>query len=76
MTGAAEADADIFAVPGKYNYVMPYGDDFGIVVDGASGGNTFEFNGGLGAEIAGVLALTSGQHLTLYVGGMGANAVT
>jgi len=83
------AGASVFAIlvsaaavkaetPGQYDFLVPANGKYEVIAFGASGGSTQSPGAvvGLGAEVEGELFLTAGQHLTLFVGGMGANGVS
>ena len=72
LTSVGAADADTYSVPGSYDFVVPTSGEYDIVALGASGGNSENFVGGLGAGVAGLTYLTSGEELYLIVGGAGA----
>jgi hypothetical protein len=61
---------------GVQTFTAPADGLYQIIADGASGGNSsssFVQFGGRGAEIGGTFALTAGEILSIYVGGMGAD---
>jgi Glycine rich protein len=63
-------------MPGQFSFTAPASGEYAIEALGGSGGNSFSFSGGLGAEVSGDIALTAGEALTLYVGRQGeSNAV-
>jgi hypothetical protein len=77
LAGVADVNAQLFTVPGQHDFLVTVSQEYEIFVSGASGGSTQPpvAVGGLGAEVVGNLFLTAGQHLTLFVGGMGADGV-
>jgi hypothetical protein len=64
--------------PGRYDFLVPVSGKYEVLAFGASGGSIQNPGavGGLGAGVGGELFLTAGQHLTLFVGGMGADGVS
>jgi Glycine rich protein len=64
--------------PGRYDFLVPVSGKYEVLAFGASGGSIQDPGaiGGLGAGVGGELFLTAGQHLTLFVGGMGADGVS
>ena len=77
LAGVADVNADVFLVPGEHDFLVTVTGKYIIFAEGASGGSTQPpvAAGGLGAIVGGALSLTAGQHLTLFVGGMGADGV-
>ena len=76
LVAAGAADAKTFTMPGQFSFTAPVSGEYAIEALGGSGGNSFSFSGGLGAEVSGDIALTAGEALTLYVGRQGeSNAV-
>jgi Glycine rich protein len=75
LVSAAAVNAE---TPGQYDFLVAVSGKYEVIAFGASGGSTQSPGavGGLGAEVEGELFLTAGQHLTLFVGGMGANGVS
>jgi len=70
----AIAQTTSYTTPGTYTYTVPAGcTSVGIDMAGAQGGNTTTGSqGGRGGRAQGVLAVTPGQTLNVYVGGQGA----
>ncbi len=69
LVAAGAADAKTFSMPGQFSFTAPVSGEYALEALGGSGGNSFSFSGGLGAEVSGDIALTAGEKLTLYVGG-------
>ncbi len=71
----AFAQSTTFSTPGgPISYTVPAGiTAIGVTANGAQGGNGNGGSGGLGGQITCQLAVTAGQVLTLYVGGVGVN---
>ncbi len=77
LASAAESNADVFPVPGMFSFTAPVSGEYALDLLGASGGDgpVSSALGGLGAEVSGDVFLTSGEDLTLYVGGRGKTGV-
>jgi PEP-CTERM motif len=71
MAGAADADADIFTVPGEYTFTAPSAGTYVVDVWGAQGGGSSGYGGGLGAGVAVEVALTVGEEVLVFVGAQG-----
>ena len=70
--GAAQADTPFNFTGGLQFYTVPTTGLYDITAFGAHGGGSGFNQGGSGAEIGGVVDLTSGQVLSILVGGAGA----
>ena len=68
--GAADADVYNFRISGQYTFVVPASGEYQITLFGAVGGNSLH-EGGPGAAVRGLTYLTSGEDLSLFVGGAG-----
>ena len=76
LTASGAAEADLFSIPGMYSFPITTVGEYSIDVRGASGGESVlavpgGVPGGRGAEVFGDVRLSSGDVLTLFVGGHG-----
>ena len=83
FVGAAQAEATSYSIPGMYTFITPASGEYAIEAVGAVGGSSQEppeyggtslIPGGPGAEAAGDVFLSAGEHLIIYVGGAGYTA--
>ena len=83
LVGAAQAEATSYSIPGMYTFITPASGEYAIEAVGAVGGSSQEppeyggtslIPGGPGAEAAGDVFLSAGEHLIIYVGGAGYTA--
>jgi hypothetical protein len=77
LASAAEANAETFVFTGAaQTFTASVSGEYAVELLGASGGNSGEAAGGLGAEVFGDIFLTKGEDLTLFVGGQGGFGLT
>src|SRR4029077_9182429 len=58
LASAVEANAETFTIPGMFSFTASVSGEYAVELLGASGGNTTQSVGGLGAEVSGDIFLT------------------